>query len=243
MKKFGLIGKSLGHSFSKIFFEEFFDKHSFINYEYNLYELNSLEELMDLWEKNPELIGLNVTIPFKEKVILYLDELSPVAKEINAVNVILRQGHRLSGGNTDGPAFLHTLNEFIPLHFQSSALVLGNGGASKAVQWALKMREIPFTVVSRNPDFLNYAGITEDILIQHKLIINTTSLGMHPMISQAPELPYSSLNKEFYLYDLVYNPEKTIFLIRGTSQGARVKNGLAMLIKQAELSWQFWTKQ
>jgi shikimate dehydrogenase len=190
---------------------------------------------------NPGLEGLNVTIPYKEKVISFLDDFSDLVKDSRACNCIKIKNNRLIGHNTDIPAFEKSfIKNLGPVH--QKALVLGTGGASKAVRYVLDKLNIPFTVVSRSPgkNEICYEDISGDILTEHKIIINTTPVGMQPDVLKSPSLPYSYIGREHYLYDLIYNPPVTVFLDMGQKNGAIVKNGLEMLEIQAELSWQIW---
>lgn len=237
---FGLIGKSLKHSFSERYFNNLFKKQGLINYKYSLYEIENIEKIRSLFYHDSLLKGVNVTIPFKSSVIPYLDELSPEGHSIQAINCILNQNNKLIGHNTDAEAFETCLNQFIPPNFNSNALVLGTGGSSKAVCYVLDKKNINYQLVSRNPLFFDYQNITKDILNQHKLIINTSPLGMFPYLISAPNINYSWIGTEHFLFDLVYNPENSLFLRRGILQGSHIQNGLEMLYRQAQLSWDFW---
>jgi shikimate dehydrogenase len=240
MKKFGIIGKKLTHSFSPKYFTDYFEQNNIRNHIYTPYEIQSIEEIKLIWQYNPELCGMNVTIPYKIEIIDFLSELSVEAIEIGAVNVIRKKGNQWVGHNTDGQAFYETLCTFLGSQFHYSALVLGSGGASKAVCWALQKLNIKYLIISRN-GYNKYQDITKKVLLDHKLIINTTPLGMYPNVTEFPEIPYFLLNSEFYLYDLIYNPEKTLFLNYGNTQGTFTKNGGEMLLRQAELSWEYWS--
>ena len=242
MRKFGLIGKKLGHSFSKRYFTEKFDREGIANAVYELYELPEITELPALLTREPELVGLNVTVPYKEVVIPYLDALDESAAQIGAVNTIKISGGRLKGYNTDFIGFRDTLQLFYPVDAQTKALVLGTGGAAKAVWAALHSIGIAYTSVSRNPseNELSYRAITPEVLQAYSLIINTTPLGMAPDIEAAPAIPYESLTPSHFLYDLVYNPEETLFLRKGRAAGAKTMNGLPMLYAQAEAAWKIW---
>ncbi len=242
MRKFGLIGKKLGHSFSKIYFTEKFEKEGVQDAVYDLYELEQIEQLPELLVKEPQLVGLNVTVPYKEQVIPFLTELDAAAAEIGAVNTIKVEGGKTKGYNTDYIGFKTTLQSFYPEPEKGQALVLGTGGAAKAVCAALKALAISYTSVSRKATTggITYNGITPDLLQQYNLIINTTPLGMYPEVETLPPLPYASLTPQHYLYDLVYNPEQTAFLRKGEEAGAKTINGLAMLYGQAEAAWAIW---
>lgn len=242
MKKLGLIGYPLSHSFSKKYFQEKFANEGICGYSYELFPIPTIQLFPTLLAQNPELIGLNVTIPYKEIVLSFLDELSPEAQQIGAINTIAIEKGKKIGYNTDCQAFLASLESFLNGFHPPKALVLGTGGASKAVQAALKKLSIPFQIVSRNktPYCLTYSDLTADIIKHAPLIINTTPLGMYPQIETYPSIPYEYISEKHYLYDLVYNPELTLFLQKGKQQGAHIKNGLEMLYLQAEASWQIW---
>jgi shikimate dehydrogenase len=241
MRLFGLIGYPLSHSFSQQFFTEKFEKEAIKNCRYLNFPISSIEELRSVINENPGLEGLNVTIPYKEQVLLYLDEISETVQEIGACNCIKIKQGILTGYNTDVPGFEASfVKELKPYHKQ--ALVLGTGGASKAVQYVLAKLAISFKVVSRNPkgDEIGYEAITPGNIGDYLVIINTTPLGMQPVVHQSPSLPYSALGKEHYLFDLIYNPAKTVFLESGEKYGAVIKNGYEMLVNQAEESWKIW---
>ncbi|GAB3541136.1 shikimate dehydrogenase [Pontibacter brevis] len=242
MRKFGLIGKKLGHSFSKKYFTEKFEREGIQDAQYELYELPEARELKLLLQQEPELVGLNVTVPYKEDVIPLLDELDEAAAKIGAVNTIRISEGKTKGFNTDYIGFKSTLEEFYPEAERKQALVLGTGGAAKAVWAALDALQVPFRSVSRNPaaQELSYGQLTPDLLQDYNLIINTTPLGMHPHTESLPELPYEALTEQHYLYDLVYNPEQTLFLEKGAIVGAQVHNGLNMLYRQADAAWSIW---
>lgn len=246
MRKFGLIGKKLGHSFSKKYFTQKFEREGIQDVQYELYELPNAQKLKSLLEQEPELVGLNVTVPYKQDVIPLLDELDEIAAKIGAVNTIsIRQG-KTKGFNTDYIGFKSTLEEFYPQEERKQALVLGTGGAAKAVWAVLDALQIPFRSVSRNPNpakrELSYEQLTPKLLQTYNLIINTTPLGMHPHIDNMPDLPYEALTEQHYLYDLVYNPEQTLFLQKGATAGAQTCNGLDMLYRQANAAWAIWNR-
>lgn len=241
MRLFGLIGYPLSHSFSQKYFTEKFRKEEISGCTYLNFPIPAIDELTDMINTNPGLEGLNVTIPYKEKVISFLDDFSDLVKDSRACNCIKIKNNRLIGHNTDIPAFEKSfIKNLGPVH--QKALVLGTGGASKAVRYVLDKLNIPFTVVSRSPgkNEICYEDISGDILTEHKIIINTTPVGMQPDVLKSPSLPYSYIGREHYLYDLIYNPPVTVFLDMGQKNGAIVKNGLEMLEIQAELSWQIW---
>ena len=246
MIKFGLIGYPLVHSFSKKYFNRKFDNENIKNVCYQNYELKNINELKSIIEKNPNLRGLNVTIPHKEKVIKYLDKIEEKYLNIGAVNVIKIIDNKLFGINTDYEAFKITLKEWLNKKFNGKALILGTGGSSKSVSLALKELNIDHNFVSRTKrkNFFSYKDLSDiSIFSNYKLIINTTPLGMYPKINLSPNIPYHLITKNYYLYDLVYNPEMTQFLEKGKIKGAKIKNGLEMLYLQAELSWSYWNKK
>jgi shikimate dehydrogenase len=246
--KYGLIGKSLSHSYSKKIFEQKFQQLNLNTCTYQLYELRSIYDLQWLLLKENFLAGLNITIPYKEEIIPLLDEVDAAALEVGAVNTIKisRQNGNiiLKGFNTDVFGFKESLLEFIPEEFNSPALVLGSGGASKAVAFVLNEIGIPFNVVSRNgKGSFSYDDLTKEVIAEHKLIINTTPLGMYPDVTSAPEIPYEHLSEEHFLFDLVYNPEETQFLQNGKNAGAKTKNGIQMLKLQADRAWEIWREE
>ena len=245
MRKFGLIGFPLTHSFSKKYFAEKFEKEQIANCKYELYSIADAREMMDLIEREPSLCGLNVTIPHKLSVISLLNEIDAAAQQVGAVNCISIDQHGeipfLKGYNTDVYGFAESLKPLLEPQHQK-ALIFGNGGAAKAVKYVLKQLNIPFLTVVRNPatDSILYSAITKDILAEYKLLINTTPLGMMPNLDSFPPIPYQFLDRTHLAYDLVYNPSETAFLNKATTQGAKIKNGLEMLHLQAERSWHIW---
>ena len=246
MIKLGLIGYPLVHSFSKKYFNEKFDNENIKNVSYQNYELKNINELKSLIKRNSDLRGLNVTIPYKEKVIKYLDKIDEKYLNIGAVNVIKIIDNKLFGINTDYEAFKITLKEWLDNSFNSKALILGTGGSSKSVSLALKELNIDHNFVSRKKrkNVFSYEELLDiKIFSNYKLIINTTPLGMYPKINLLPNIPYSLITKNYYLYDLIYNPETTKFLEKGKRKGAKIKNGLEMLRLQAELSWNYWNQK
>ena len=245
MNTFGLLGYPLGHSFSRKFFTEKFAREG-IDAEYLNFELPSIEGYLDLLRAHPNLRGHNVTIPYKQQIIPYLDQLSPEAASIGAVNVvkITADGRRI-GYNSDVIGFTESIRPLLkPYH--KRALILGTGGASKAVYYGLKeklgMEEVWF--VSRKPalGLFTYSDLTPDIINEYPVIINCTPCGMYPHVDESPALPYEAMTPRNLLYDLVYNPKTTQFMQRGAARGAVVKNGLEMLLLQAKASWDFWTE-
>ncbi|MEO5592847.1 MAG: shikimate dehydrogenase [Chitinophagaceae bacterium] len=241
MRQFGLIGYPLSHSFSKKYFTEKFETEGLTGCRYDNHSMASITKLPGLIKNNPLLEGLNVTIPYKEQVISFLSAASPVVSEIKACNCIRIENGRLVGYNTDVTGFEISLKAGLsPRHQQ--ALILGTGGAAKAVEYVLKKQGIHYRYVSRNPlpGNLSYADVTPDLLANYTLIINTTPLGMYPNVHELPPIPYEALGSNHYLFDLVYNPAKTLFLQKGEEQGAVIKNGEDMLLIQAEESWKIW---
>jgi len=243
MRQFGLIGRTLAHSFSQTYFTQKFYSLSLTEHRYDLFELQRIEELPELLAANPDLVGLNVTVPYKETVVPYLNDLAPSAARVGAVNVIERlpDGH-LRGHNTDCAGFRQSLQSFVPAGAVERALVLGTGGAAKAVEVALRDMGIPYWLVSRNPmgTGLTYEELTPQLLAGHQLIVNATPVGTFPHAHECPALPYEGLTPAHYLFDLVYNPTETLFLAKGKEAGAQVKNGFEMLCLQAEEAWKIW---
>lgn len=243
-KKFGLIGMTVSHSFSKSFFDEKFFREGLRDYHYDLYELKEIKDLKKLLGDNPELCGLNVTIPYKEQVIQLLSDVDANAKRIGAVNVIKIKDGKLRGFNTDSDAFLESVEKWFPNEAGSKALILGTGGSSKAVQEALKKINLPFQVVSRTEGkgIITYEDLKKnvDLISKSNLIINTTPLGMSPNNNAMPPLDFELITPQHYVYDLIYNPARTMFLQKAEMRNATIKNGLEMLHIQAEKSWAIW---
>ncbi len=243
-KKYGLIGATVSHSFSKSYFDEKFFREGLRDYHYDLYSLPTIDDLIKLLEETPELEGLNVTIPYKEQVVKFLSEIDPEAKKIGAVNVIKIKDGKLKGFNTDSDAFYETLEKWFPRTKKSKALILGTGGSAKAVQQALKKLSIPFQSVSRDKAKADYTyeDLEKDgkIIAGVQLIINTTPLGMSPDTNSFPPINYEQLTPEHYVYDLIYNPARTVFLQKAEMRGSHFKNGLEMLHVQAEKAWAIW---
>ncbi|MCI5913500.1 MAG: shikimate dehydrogenase [Prevotella sp.] len=244
MDKYGLIGYPLGHSFSQSYFNEKFQNEN-IDALYENFEIPSIENFPEIIETNPNLRGLNVTIPYKEKVISYLDVISPEAREIGAVNVIKveRKGKStyLTGYNSDVIGFTRSIEPLIE-KYHKKALILGTGGASKAINYGLKSLGLETVFVSRyrKPDTICYEDITPKVIKEYNVIVNCTPLGMFPHTDECPNLPYEAMNTQTLLYDLIYNPDTTMFMQKGAEHGATVKNGLEMLLLQAFASWEFW---
>ena len=243
MKLFGLIGFPLSHSFYEKFFSEKFEREDIEDCKYELYPLENIEDIRLLFEVNKDLKGLNVTIPYKESVIEYLDDLDDIAQKIGAINCIKIDEIQRVGYNTDYAGFRDSLKPLLKKH-HTQALVLGTGGASKAVVYALQELGISTTLVSRKTGAaqLTYADINKEIIDNHTIIINCSPVGMYPDINQCPDIPYQFINSAHILYDLVYNPGKTMFLQHGEKQGATIKNGLEMLELQAEYAWEIWNQ-
>ncbi len=242
MKKYGLIGKKLTHSFSKKYFsKKFKDLGIDGTHQYVLYEIPTIEDFKKIIETHhPE--GLNVTIPYKEAVVPYLSKIDHTAKAIGAVNVIKNTGPELIGYNTDYLGFRESLVNWLGSKKINKALILGTGGASHAVEYALDQLNINYDYVSRRKStgILAYGDLNKKIITEHQLIINTTPLGTYPNTRGAPDIPYNQLTSNHFLYDLVYNPEITEFMNKGLKYNANVKNGFEMLILQAEKSWELW---
>ena len=240
MRQFGLIGFPLSHSFSKKYFTQKFSDVG-IDAVYDNYPLENISELPGVLKDHPALEGINVTIPYKQSVIAHLHTLSEVVKETGACNCIRIRNNMLEGFNTDVIGFEASLSAHLtPVH--KKALVLGTGGAAKAVCYVLDQKGIPWVQASRNPkgEMMDYKSISTSMIKDHKLIINTTPLGMFPDTATFPELPYDAIGETHYLFDLVYNPSITLFLQKGRQQGAIIENGYRMLELQAEESWKIW---
>lgn len=245
MKKYGLIGFPLEHSFSEKYFTEKFSREKIVESIYMLFPILSIEKLTDLIKSQPDLVGFNVTIPYKIQVISFLDEIDKEAAEIGSVNTvkIIRKTGKiiLKGYNTDVYGIDKVIiSKLEPWHHK--ALILGSGGASKTVQYFCAKKKIQFIVVSRNPSegMIGYPDIDRKVIEEHTLIFNTTPVGMFPHINDKPEIPYEFLSKKHLLFDLIYNPEKTLFLQEGKARGTKTMNGLEMLKVQADKSWQIW---
>ena len=245
MDKYGLIGYPLGHSFSISYFNQKFADEG-INATYENFEIPSIDDLPEIIDRYPNLRGLNVTIPYKEKVIPFLDSISPEARAIGAVNVI-RVTHQknktlLKGYNSDVIGFTQSIEPMIDPKWHKKALILGTGGASKAINYGLKSLGIEPVFVSRyeRPGTIQYQSITPDVVREYNIIVNCTPLGMYPNTDECPQLPYEAMASHTILYDLIYNPDQTLFMRNGAKYGAEVKNGLEMLLLQAFASWEFW---
>ena len=247
MDKYGLIGYPLKHSFSIVYFNEKFKAEN-IDAEYVNFEIPRIEEFMEVVEENPNLCGLNVTIPYKEQVIPYLDELDKDTAKIGAVNVIkiIRQPKgkvKLVGYNSDIIGFTRSIEPLLKPDIHTHALILGTGGASKAIFRGLENLGIKSTFVSRtkkNDEVMTYEELTPEVMQQYKIIVNCTPVGMYPKVDECPAIPYDQLTTDHLLYDLLYNPDETLFMKRGRAQGATAKNGLEMLLLQAFAAWEIW---
>lgn len=247
MDKYGIIGHPLGHSFSPGFFNEKFQNEG-LDAVYEMYDLPRIETLTEILLANPELRGLNVTIPYKQQVMSYLDELSDEARSIGAVNVI-RISHdggkmHMKGYNSDVIGFTRSIEPLLESHHKK-ALILGTGGASMAIEYGLNKLGLETLKVSRSEreGTIQYEKITPDVIHEYNVIVNCTPVGMYPHTEECPPLPYTSMNSHNLLYDLIYNPDETLFMKKGKANGAVVKNGLEMLLLQAYASWEFWNEK
>lgn len=245
MDKYGLIGYPLGHSFSISYFNQKFADEG-IDARYENFEISSIDQLQEVLDTNPNLKGLNVTIPYKEKVMEFLDNVTPEAQAIGAVNVI-RVKHegkniRLKGYNSDVIGFTQSIEPMLDKKWHKKALILGTGGASKAINYGLKSLGLETVFVSRyeRPGTIQYESITPEVVKEYNVIVNCTPLGMYPHTDECPKLPYEAMDYHTILYDLIYNPDETLFMKLGRERGAEVKNGLEMLLLQAFASWEFW---
>ena len=241
---FGLLGKNIAYSFSRGYFTKKFEELGFTNHKYVNFDIQNIEEFPSIIKENKKnLKGMNVTIPYKEEVMQYLDKLDKTAKKIGAVNTIkLTKKGNLKGYNSDVVGFENSIFPFIKKHHKR-ALILGTGGASKAIAYALKKNGIKFKFVSRNPKNkkeISYQDLTQKVIEKHQIIINSTPVGTSPNIENSPNIPYKFITKNHLLYDLIYNPKVTAFLSKGKEQGATIKNGYEMLELQAEESWRIW---
>ncbi|PIF44272.1 shikimate dehydrogenase [Chryseobacterium sp. 52] len=239
-KKLGLIGKNISYSFSKKFFEDKFQKLMLKDFTYDIFDLNEINEVENLLTDS-ELLGFNVTIPYKEKIIDYLDSLSDEAEKIGAVNCVLIHDGKKTGYNTDAFGFEKTLL----LHkkkFQDKALILGNGGAAKAVQYVMDKHDIPSVIVSRNSE-INFKNIDIETVRNHKIIIQCTPVGTFPHVEDCLEFPFEGITSEHLVIDLIYNPNYTQFIIKASEKGAKTVNGYYMLEQQAEKAWEIWNFQ
>lgn len=245
-KLLGLVGRNISYSFSKGYFAEKFEKEGLSDHEYVNFDIQSIDEFPKIiHEHRFQLKGLNVTIPYKQEVFEYLDKVHKVARKIGAVNTIrfTKRGN-LKGYNTDAVGFQNSLEPLLKEH-HTKALILGTGGASKAIAYVLKNLGIEYLKVSRNPlkkKEISYDDLNETLIKEYTVIVNCTPLGTFPNVTQKPKIPYQFLTEDHLLHDLIYNPEKTAFLKEGEAKGAQIKNGLEMLIGQAEEAWRIWNK-
>jgi shikimate dehydrogenase len=246
MIKLGLIGYPLGHSFSKNYYLTKFEKENIDNVHYDTYAIEHIDQFPKIFDQDQTFRGFNVTLPHKQAVIPYLDELSEeasVMKAVNCITISYKDGKSfLKGYNTDAYGFQKSLEPLLlPNH--SQALVLGNGGAAKAVFHSLDQLGIPYKIVSRNKDTgdLTYEDLDEKLISEHSLIINCSPVGTYPNMDSCPNIPYNGIGKNHLLYDLIYNPEETLFLKKGKERGAVIKNGYEMLLLQAEKNWEIWS--
>lgn len=246
MKEFGLVGRKLGHSFSKNYFSQKFQAEKLANISYQNFELPKISDIQTVFE-TPDLKGFNVTIPYKEEILPYLDKLDKSAKVIGAVNTVKNEQGIWVGYNTDWIGFKESLINFLDINLSESgitALVLGTGGAAKAVWFALDQLDIPYQKVSRatgqDSGVIQYEDIGIDGIVANRLIINTTPLGMHPNTEAKPSLQYKGFTQDHFAYDLIYNPSQTEFMLSAAMYGAKTINGYKMLVKQAEAAWEIW---
>jgi len=242
MKVYGIIGYPLGHSFSKRYFTEKFLREGIADNSYESFPIKTIDELKEVITQNPDLCGINITIPHKQTILSQLDDTTKLPKGLSACNCIKIIKGKFIGYNTDVIAFEKTLLSRLK-NYHTEALILGNGGAAEAVKFVLNKLNIRYKIVSRklhDGAALTYADLSEAIIKEHLLIINTTPLGTFPNIDECPGIPYQYLTPKHFLYDLVYNPAKTLFLQKGEEQGVAIKNGYEMLVEQAEESWRIW---
>lgn len=245
MPLYGIIGYPLSHSLSQAYFREKFRKENIMGCDYEVFPLKDISELPALLQQRPELAGLNVTIPYKEAVLQYVQERDAVVQSCGAANCLKINGGKISAFNTDAIGFEYSLQPLLqPQHTQ--ALILGTGGAARAVAWVLDQLNISYLYVTRQKEKINertilYTSLSEEMITEYFLIINASPAGMLPAENTFPEIDYSAITPRHLLYDLVYNPEKTHFLQKGEERGAQIKNGYEMLLRQAEAGWKIWT--
>lgn len=245
MEKYGLIGYPLGHSFSISYFNQMFQDEG-IDAVYENFEIPTIDALPEVLDSNPNLRGLNVTIPYKEKVLPFLDSVSPEARAIGAVNVIrvTHEGNnvKLKGYNSDVIGFTKSIESMLDKKWHKKALILGTGGASKAIDYGLRNLGLETVFVSRyeRPGTIQYSTITPEVIQEYNVVVNCTPMGMYPKTEVCPLLPYEAMDQHTILYDLIYNPDETKFMKQGKKYGAQTKNGLEMLLLQAFASWEFW---
>jgi shikimate dehydrogenase len=246
MRTFGLIGYPLSHSFSQKYFTEKFERENIRDCEFKNFPLKNINSFPELLKNNPALSGLSVTIPHKQRVVEFMNEMDEVARKTGAVNCIRREGEKLIGFNTDVFGLENSLAPLLKAH-HSNALILGTGGGARAVAFVLGKLKMKFLFITRNPkpEIRNselYSSLTQDLIAEYKLIVNTTPLGMFPGINECPPIPYEHLTEKHLLFDLIYNPEETLFLKKGKERGTQIKNGLEMLHHQAEKAWEIWNR-
>lgn len=242
MKSYGLVGRTLGYSFSKSFFEDYFKKNS-IDAEFNNFEIERIEQIKEVFEKN--VTGLTITIPFKEAIIPYLDDLSVEASEIGAVNVVQFKNSKKIGHNTDAYGFQQSIKPFLT-NLHERALILGTGGASKAIAYVFRKIGIDVIFVSRNPQGpkeFSYDSVNEHMINACKVIVNCTPVGTFPNLEESLDFPFEHLTKDHLVVDLIYNPAKTKFLRLAESHGATILNGESMLKEQALKAWSIWNEE
>ena len=240
---FGLVGKDISYSFSRGYFKKKFEALGLSNHAYNNFDLQSISEFPNIFKNTSNIQGINVTIPYKEEVIQFLDDIDVAAKKIGAVNTIKFSENGMIGYNTDTYGFQKSIEPYLKNHHKK-ALILGTGGASKAIAFVLEELGITFSFVSRSGknNGFKYQDITDDIISEHTLIINCSPVGTFPNVEEKPAIPYNSISKEHLLFDLIYNPEETVFLAAGKANGATICNGHRMLEFQAEKSWSIWNQ-
>jgi shikimate dehydrogenase len=244
MKLYGLIGYPLGHSFSKKYFTEKFSKEGITDCEYDNFSIPDIEELKQVLSEHPQLCGFNITIPHKQAVLSFLDDSTHLPEGLSACNCVKIEAGKLIGYNTDVAGFEQSLSPLLNSNHKK-ALILGNGGAAEAVKFVLNKLQIGFKVVSRrlhDDTNLLYRDLDDNKIKDHLLIVNTTPIGTFPKAEECPDIPYQSITTNHYLFDLVYNPAKTLFLQKGEERGAIIKNGSDMLQIQAEESWKIWNE-
>lgn len=244
MQEYGLLGRDISYSFSEGYFTNKFKESGITDCKYSTFDLSDISELKHLLESKPNLKGFNITIPYKEDVLAFLDEIDESAKSIKAVNTVKIEGNKLIGYNTDTFGFRTSIKPFFePQH--RKALILGTGGAAKAIAFVLEQLGVDYFYVSRNPKTekeVSYSDLTLEAITNFPFIINCSPVGTHPNINDCPDIPYEGITTSHLLYDLVYNPEESLFLKKGKERGASTVNGLSMLHHQAEESWRIWNK-
>ncbi len=245
MFRFGLVGKNISYSFSQQYFSEKFKSLKLENHEYQNFDIANIDSFLATVSKMEDLKGMNVTIPYKEAVLPYLDDIDKEAKKIGAVNTIkITKEFRLKGYNTDVYGFEESILPFLKKHHKK-ALILGTGGASKAIKYVFEKNNIDVLFVSRSPKGtheISYQNLSKSIIKTHTILVNCTPVGTHPAVDESPNIPYQYLTSKHLLYDLIYNPSQTIFLKKGLEKNAEITNGLKMLELQAEKSWEIWNR-